>query len=83
MGLPNVRLTSALQGPSIDEVEDHTVGKFLAILVRWVWCAEVAQMEAFGHALLVVFRGAEDKVSRGVDFDPSTFPELPRVSIYP
>jgi len=76
MGLPNVRLASALQGPSIDEVEDNTVGKLLSILVRGVWGAEVAQMEALSHALFIVLRGAEDKVARAVDFNPSAFPEL-------
>ena len=63
LGLRNVRLACALQGSSVHEIKHYAVGKFLTILVRWVWGAEVAKVEALDDALLVMLRGAEDKVA--------------------
>lgn len=81
LSLPNVRLACALQGTPVHEIQDHAVGKFLAILVRRVRCAEVAEMESLDNSLLVVFRRAEDEVAQGVNFDPSSFPKLQQISI--
>jgi len=75
LGLPNVRLACALQGTPVHEIQDHAVGKFLAILVRWVGCAEVAEMESLDNSLLVVFRRTEDEVAQGVNLNPSSFPK--------
>ena len=81
LSLPNVRLACALQGTPVHEIQDHAVGKFLAILVRWVGCAEVAEMESLDNSLLVVFRRTEDEVAQGVNLNPSSFPELHQVSV--
>jgi hypothetical protein len=37
-------------------------------------------MEALNNALLVMFRWTEDEIAQGVNFNPSSFPELHQVS---
>jgi hypothetical protein len=82
LSLRNVRLARTLQASPVDEVKHDAVRKLLPVLVWRVWRTEVAQVEALDDALLVVLRRAEDKVARGVDFDPSSFPELWLVSMH-
>jgi hypothetical protein len=75
MSLRHVRLASALQCPAVDKVEDNAVGQLLTILIRWVWRAELAEVEALDDALFVGLGGAQDEVARRVDLNPSAFPE--------
>ena len=63
LGLRNVRLAGALQGPPIHKVKNYAVREFLPILVGWVWRAEVAKVEALDSTLLVVFRRTQDEVA--------------------
>lgn len=61
--LRRIRLTRTLQRPSVTKIQHHAIRQLLAVLVRWIRGAELAEVEALDDSLFVGARGAEDEVA--------------------
>jgi hypothetical protein len=75
LGLRNVRFARTLQRSAVDKIEHYAVGQLLSVLVGWIRCAELAEVEALNYALFVGPRRAEHEVAQAINLYVSTLPQ--------
>lgn len=75
--LPLPRLTGALKGASVEEVQQDTIGKFFPFFVRYARCFKFSQVVSLDHvaAARVHVSRCQNEIALTVNSDKPSFPQ--------